>query len=216
MNDSVRLIVLNSTKLGEGSLVLHCLCRGSGRRGFIVNVRKGGSKAMYLPFSILDAEVVENRKSELWRLRNISPAWHLNGIRSNPDKNALTLFMSEVLWRAVQDGAAEDGLFEWCERSILTLDALDGDFANYHLRFLFEFASVLGFTPSFEGLAPFAGENLREVSELLSADLPSFLVYPLSGARRSAIAESLLRYLSAHLEIPLNIRSLAVLEELYH
>ena len=216
MNDSVRLIVLNSTKLGEGSLVLHCLCRGTGRRSFIVTVRKGGSRAMYLPFSVLDAEVVENRKSDLWRLRGVSSAWPLNGIRSNPDKNAMTLFMSEVLWRAVQDGAAEDGLFEWCERSILTLDALDGDFANYHLRFLFEFASVLGFTPSFEGLAPFAGENLREVSELLSADLPSFLVYPLSGARRSAIAESLLRYLSAHLEIPLNIRSLAVLEELYH
>ena len=37
----------------------------------------------------------------------------------------------------------------------------------------------------------------------------------LCGARRGAIAKSLLRYLSAHLEIPLNIRSLPVLEEIY-
>ena len=123
--------------------------------------------------------------------------------------------MSEVLWRAVQDGAAEEGLYDWCERSILTLDALEGNFANYHLRWLMELAGALGFSPSFEGLAPFAEENLREISDLLSLGLPEFLVYPLDGSRRSAIAGSLLRYLSAHLEIPLNIRSLAVLGELY-
>ena len=215
MNDSVRLIVLNSTKLGDSSLVLHTLCREMGRRSFIVGVRKGGSRALYLPFSILDAEVLENRKSDLWRLRGLSAVYPLNGIRSNYDKNAITLFMSEVLWRAVQDGASEEGLYDWCERSILTLDAMEGDFANFHLRWLMELADVMGFAPSFESLAPFAGEHLRQLSDLLSLGLPEFLVYPLDGARRSAIAGSLLRYLSAHLEIPLNIRSLAVLGELY-
>ena len=215
MNAAVRLIVLNSTKLGDSSLVLHTLCREMGRRSFIITVRKGGSRALYLPFSILDAEVIENRKSDLWRLRAVSAVHPLNGIRSSFDKNAITLFMSEVLWRAVQDGAAEDGLYDWCERSILTLDALEGNFANYHLRWLMELAGALGFSPSFEGLAPFAEENLHEISDLLSLGLPEFLVYPLDGSRRSAIAGSLLRYLSAHLEIPLNIRSLAVLGELY-
>jgi DNA repair protein RecO (recombination protein O) len=115
----------------------------------------------------------------------------------------------------LQDGAAEEDLFEWCKRSILTLDALDGDFQNYHLRWLMELISVLGFSPALEDIAPFAGENLREIKDLLSAPMPEFMVYPLNGKKRSAIADSLLRYLSAHLEIPLNIRSLAVLGELY-
>lgn len=215
MNSSVRLIILNSTKLGENSLVLHCLCREMGRRSFIVTVRKGGSRAMFLPLNVLDAEVIENRKSDLWRLKNISPVHPLNGIRSHFDKNAISLFMSEVLWRAVQDGAAEDGLYDWCEKSVLTLDALEGDFANYHLRFLMELAGALGFSPSFEGLAPFAEDNLKEIADLLSSSMPEFMVYPLNGTRRGAIAKSLLKYLSAHLEIPLNIRSLPVLEELY-
>ena len=215
MNDSERLIVLNSTKLGDNSLVLHCLCRRLGRRSFIVGIRKGGSRAMYLPFSVLDAEMLENRKSDLWRLKGVSAVYPLNGIRSSFDKNAICLFMSEVLWRAVQDGAAEEGLYDWCEHSILTLDAMTGDYANYHLRFLMELAGVLGFSPSFEDLAPFAGEHLRQISDLLAADLPSCLVYPLNGDTRSAISDALLRYLSAHLEIPLNIRSLAVLGELY-
>lgn len=215
MNSAVHLIVLNSTKLGDSSLVLHTLCREMGRRSFIVTVRKGGSRAMYLPFSVLDAEVLENRKSDLWRLRGVSAAYPLNGIRSNFSKNAITLFMSEVLWRGVQEGSAEDGLFDWCERSILTLDAMEGDFANYHIRWLMELAEVLGFSPSFESLAPFAGENLQVIGDLLSSSFEQFMVYPLNGAKRSAIAESLLRYLSVHLEIPLNIRSLAVLGELY-
>ena len=215
MNDSERLIVLNSTKLGDNSLVLHCLCRRLGRRSFIVTVRRGGSRALYLPFSVLDAEVMENRKSDLWRLRNVSAVYPLNGIRTSIDKNAITLFMSEVLWRTVQEGAAEEGLYDWCERNILTLDALEGDFANFHLRFLMELAGVMGFAPSFEGLAPFAGENLHEIEMLLHADFQTFMLAPLSGTRRSAIADTLLRYLSAHLEIPLNIRSLAVLSELY-
>lgn len=215
MNTTARLIVLNSTKLGDTSLVLHTLCREMGRRSFIVAVRKGGSKAMFLPFSILDAEVIENRKSDLWRLRGISSAHSLNGVRSNFSKNAITLFMSEVLYRAIRDGAAEEGLYDWCERSILTLDALDGDFANYHLRFLMELAGVLGFSPSFEDMAPFAGEHLQAISDLLSTGFEQFMLYPLSGTKRSAIAESLLRYLSVHLEVPLNIRSLTVLGELY-
>jgi len=215
MNSAVRLIVLNSTKLGDSSLVLHCLCREMGRRSFIVTVRKGGSRALYLPFSVLDAEVLENRKSDLWRLRGVSAVYPLGGVRSDFNKNAITLFMSEVLWRGVQEGSAEAGLFDWCERSILTLDALEGSFANYHLRWLMELAGALGFSPSFESLAPFAGENLQTIGDLLSAGFEEFMVYPLNGPRRSAIAEALLRYLSAHLEIPLNIRSLAVLGELY-
>jgi len=211
----MKLVVLNTTKLGDSSLVLHSLSREYGRRSFIIGLRKGGSRALYMPFSILDAQEIENRKSDLWRLKDVSASHPLNGIRSNPDKNAIVLFMSEVLWRALQDGSAEEGLFDWCERSILTLDAIEGDFQNYHLRWLMELISVLGFSPAVEDIAPFAGENLREIQELLSSPLPEFMVYPLNGKKRSAIADSLLRYLSAHLEIPLNIRSLAVLGELY-
>jgi len=215
MNYKDRLIILNSTKVGDNSLVLHCLGRESGRRSFIVSVRKGGSKAMFLPLSILDAEILENHKSDLWRLHGVSAVYPLNGIRSDFNKNALSMFMSEVLFRAVQEGLAEPDLFDWCEKSILMLDALESGYSNYHLRFLMELTVALGFSPRFEDIAPFAGENLREIEAMLSASFRDFMMMPLSGARRSAIAESLLRYLSSHLEVPLNIRSISILGELY-
>ena len=210
-----QLIILNTTKVGERSLVLHALSPDWGRRSFITSVPKGGGMALFQPLGILDAEVVENPKSDLWRVHGLSAKYPLVSLRTSASKNAITLFMSEVLYRTVREGAREEGLFEWCERSVLTLDALQGDFANYHLRFLLELAAALGFSPSWEDLAPFAGEHLANVRELLRADFGASLLVPLSGEVRNEIAELLLRYLSFHSESRIEARSLRVLRELF-
>ena len=72
----------------------------------------------------------------------------------------------------------------------------------------------MGFTPSVEDLAPFAEEHLRDMAGLLGP-YDEALLLPLTGKARGEIAGALLDYLSAHLEYRLNIRSLAVLGELF-
>ena len=215
MDHHTRLIILNTTKIGERSLVLHALSPDWGRRSFIASVPKGGGMALFQPLSVLDAEIKENPHSDLWRTHALSASHTLTGIRTSAAKNAMTLFMSEVLYRTVRDGAREEGLFEWCERSILTLDALQGDYANYHLRFLLEFSAALGFSPSLEDLMPFAGERLGELKALLQSDFGACMLIPLSGETRSEIAEILLRYLGYHTETRIEARSLRVLRELF-
>ena len=210
-----RLIILNTTKVGERSLVLHALSPDWGRRSFITAVPRGGGMALFQPLSVLDAEITENPRSELWRAHALSARHPLTGLRTDATKNAISLFISELLYRTVHDGAREEGLFEWCERSILTLDALQGDYANYHLRFLLEFAAALGFSPSVEDLMPFAGDHLRELRELVRSDFGSCMLVPLSGQARSEIAEILLRYLGYHTETRIELRSLRVLQELF-
>jgi len=64
-------------------------------------------------------------------------------------------------------------------------------------------------------LEPFAGECYSDLETLLNADFPSFMLTPLSGQRRSDIAERLLRYIGYHTETAVNVRSLAVLRELF-
>ena len=209
-----RIIVLGATRVGEKNLVVHALSPVFGRRSFIAGAGgKAGAMARWQPLSVLDAEVVENPKSDLWRLRNVSAAYPLVSLRTDVYKSAISMFMAEVLFRSVREGA-EPGLYDWCEKSVLTLDALSGSFANYHLRWLLELCSALGFTPSLEDLAPFAGEHLTDIRALMGPYGESLLV-PLDGLSRSAIADSLLEYLSAHLEYRLNIRSLPVLGELF-
>lgn len=215
MIHKLQLLILAVTKVGEKSLVLHTLSADWGRRSFIVSVGKGSGMAMFQPLNILDAELVENSKSDLWRLRSIQVVHPLAGIRGDIRKTSMTMFMSEVLFRTLRDGTNEDGLFDWCCRSILTLDALESDFTNYHLRWLLELAATLGFSPSAEALAPFAGERLSDVLSLLRKDFADCMMMPLSGTSRNELAQILLQYIGFHAEINLEIRSLAVLRELY-
>ena len=173
MKSKAELIILNHTKFGENSIVLHTLSSEYGRRGFLVKVSPRTAMALFLPLNILEAEVTENPKSSLWFARNFVSVNPLNGIRSNIHKNTMTLFMSEVLYRVVKDQTNEDGLADWLKGQILTLDALQSDFANFHL------------------------------------------LLPLTGVDRNAIAESILKYIEYHTESAVNVRSLAVLREIY-
>lgn len=208
-----RLIVLNTTPLGERSLVLHTISREWGRRSFIVSA--GKHQSLYLPLSILDAEAQENPKSDLWRLSGISAVYPLNGLRLGAFKNAIAMFMAEVLYRTVTDGSDEPGLFEWCESSILVLDALEGDFSNYHIHWLLQLCAAMGFSPSTADIAPFAGDALADLQRFLTLPLSECLLIPLTGSRRSQLADIIIRYLSSHLEANINIRSLSVFAELF-
>ena len=212
MVHATELIVLGLTRTGEKSLVIHTLNPIWGRRSFITGA---GAAAMCLPLSLLDAEVVENPKSDLWRARSLNSVSPLAGIRGDMRKNTMSLFMSEVLFRTLQEGTLEDGLYDWCRNSILTLDALECDFSNYHLRWLLDLAGALGFSPSLEDLAPFAGDQLATVRTLLGSDMAQSLLIPMNGEKRNAVAGLLLDYIGYHTESRLNIRSLQVLREIY-
>ena len=215
MKSKAELIVLNHTKFGENSIVLHTLSGAYGRRGFLVRVSPRTAMALFLPLNIIEAEVTENPKSDLWYARNFVCVSPLNGIRSNIHKNTMTLFMSEVLYRVVKDQTNEDGLADWLKKQILTLDALESDFANFHLLFLLGLCTALGFDPDTAGLAPFADKRLKQLETLLTKPFSEALLLPLSGADRNAIAESILKYIEYHTESAVNVRSLAVLREIY-
>ena len=57
MTEAIEFIVLATTKVGEGALVVHTLSKEYGRRGFIVRPGKKASAALFLPLNILEAEV---------------------------------------------------------------------------------------------------------------------------------------------------------------
>ena len=147
--------------------------------------------------------------------RNLTSRRALNGIRTNIYKNSMTMFMSEVLYRTVKDGAMEPGLFEWCERKILLLDAIESDFSNFHIHFLLEFTVALGFSPQAQDMIPFAGEHYQTVERFMTVSFAESMLIPLSGAVRNDIAEEILRYIEFHTESALNVNSLKVLRELF-
>jgi DNA repair protein RecO (recombination protein O) len=216
MTANIELIVLHTTKTGDNSIVAHTLSKEYGRRSFLIRgAGKKSTMAMLLPLSIIEADVVETTKSTLFTARNLSSRYPLLGIRNNLYKNSMTLFLSEVLYRTVKDGANEDGLYGWCVKNILLLDALDSDFSNFHIRFLLEFAVALGFSPESRDLAPFMGENFPIVEKFMKDSFADAMMIPLNGSVRNEIAEGILRYIEFHSDSAINVASLNVLRELF-
>ena len=210
------LIVLHTTKFGENSLVVHTLSKEYGRRGFLVRgVGKKSLMTLFQPLSILEAEITESSRSTLFSAKNLSLKHHLSGIRNSMFKNTMTMFMSEVIYRSVRDGANEEGLYEWCEKSILLLDGIESDFSNFHIRFLLEFSIALGFSPDPHGIMPFVERHYPIVERFLKEPFAESMLIPLSGEIRNEIAEDILRYIEFHTESALNINSLRVLREIF-
>ena len=157
---NTELIVLHTTKFGENSIVVHTLSKEYGRRSFLVRgVGKKSLMSLFLPLTFLEADIIETTKSTLYTAKNLVARHPLLGIRNNIYKNTITMFMSEVLFRVLKEGVYEQGLYEWCEKNILLLDAVESDFSNFHIRFLLEMTVALGFRPSLSDLQPFVGSS---------------------------------------------------------
>ena len=216
MTTNTELIVLHTTKFGENSIVLHTLSKEYGRRGFLVRgVGKRSMTSLFLPLTVLEADITESSKSKLFTARNLNAKYPLNGIRGNMFKNSMTLFMSEVLYRVVKEGGNEQGLYEWCEKSIQLLDSIESDFSNFHIRFLLELAIALGFSPEAQDLRPFTGDHYPIVERFIQGSFAESMLIPLSGQVRNEIAEEILRYIEHHTESSVNVNSLKVLRELF-
>ncbi len=207
-------IVLHTTKSGENSLVVHTLSREYGRRSFLVR-NPGKNSSLFLPLNVLEAEIVETGKSTLYTARGLSAKYPLLGIRNSMFKNSMTMFMSEVLYRVVKDGAMEPGLYEWAEKDILLLDAISSDFSNFHIRFLLELTVALGFSPESRDLSPFVGNHYPVVEKFMTVPFAESMLIPLNGLSRNEIAEEILRYIEYHTESAVNVNSLKVLRELF-
>lgn len=215
MTRNTELIVLHTTKFGENSLVVHTLSKDYGRRSFLVRGAGKMAMSLYLPLNILEADIVESSRSNLFTARNVAVRHPLMGIRNDIFKNSMTMFMSEVLYRVVKDGTYEEGLYEWCEKTILLLDAMQSDFSNYHIRFLLELTIALGFSPESRDLQPFVGDHYQVIEKFMQSPLAESMLIPLNGTIRNEIAEEVLRYIEFHTESTLNINSLRVLRELF-
>lgn len=215
MTRNTELIILHTTKFGENSLVVHTLSRDYGRRSFFI--RGAGRKPMslFLPLNILEADIVESPRTSLYTARNISARCPLNGIRGDVFKNTMSMFMSEVLFRVVKDGADEPGLYDWCSRNILLLDAIQTDFSNFHIRFLLELTVALGFGPESKDIGPFVGDHYPIVERFMKESFARSMLIPLNGVTRNEISEEILRYIEFHTESVVNVNSLKVLRELF-
>jgi DNA repair protein RecO (recombination protein O) len=150
-------IVLRTVKYGETSLVVTIFTELFGLQSYLVNgvrapLKKGSAKAnLFQPSAILDLVAYRNEFKNLQRLKEFRWAYLYQNILSDVRKNAVALFMIELLTKCLKQPEANAELFYFVEDALTHLDeANDAVTGNFPLFFALHLAVFFGFRISDE------------------------------------------------------------------
>jgi DNA repair protein RecO (recombination protein O) len=239
--NKLRGIVLHSIKYGDTSQIAYLYTDLCGRQTCMFKgVRGAGSRkkcSLIQPLFLLDVEAYPARRQGSMRLaKDFCASLPLQSLPFDLRKNALALFMGEVLYKLIREEEQNEPLFAFLWQHILMLDTLQHGVANFHLYFLAQLARHLGFMPGntrsdeypyfdmdnglFVPFAPSHGAFMDKptsalLGELLTCSCNSLQHLHLHRHQRSALLSLLLDYYCTHLGMANPIKSLAVLEEVF-
>ena len=148
-------IVLRTVKYGDTSLIVTIFTELFGLQSYIVNgvrtsTKKGSGKAnLFQPPAILDLVVYHNELKHLNRIKEFKWEYIYQHILSDVKKNAVALFMVELLTRCLKQPEANPDLFQFCEDCFIHLDeSSETVTANFPLFFALHLPVFFGIPPN--------------------------------------------------------------------
>ena len=145
-------IVLRTVKYGETSIIVLIFTEKLGIQSYLVNgvrtsTKKDSGKAnLFQPAAILDLVVYHNELKQLNRIKEFKWSYLYKNIFSDVPKNAVSLFMVELLTKCLKQPEVNEGLFNFCEDAFIHLDeSSPAVMANFSLYFALHLSSLLGF-----------------------------------------------------------------------
>lgn len=233
-------IVLHAIKYGESRMIVDMFTRSNGRLSFIVSLPKSHKskikKQFFQPLTLLEIETDVRPKVQLQKLADVRLALPFTSIPFEPDKLAISLFVAEFLYYALRSEQQNEPLYDYVTNSIQWLDSQESQFSNFHLVFLMRLSRFLGFYPNLDDYAPGDYFDLREsiflsqppvhrdflfpeeaekVQLMMRMDFPTMRLFRMSHQERNRLLEVSLTYYRLHLPDFPELKSIAVLQEIY-
>ena len=121
-------IVLRTVTYGETSLIVSIFTESFGIQSYLVNgvrtaARKGkGGANLFQPAALLDMEVYHQDRKSLQRIKEFHWNRQYEGLFSDITKNAVSLYMVELLTKCLRQPEENVPLFEFTEDALLALD----------------------------------------------------------------------------------------------
>ncbi|MDR0961293.1 MAG: DNA repair protein RecO [Mediterranea sp.] len=195
-------IVLRALKYNDTTQIVHLYTEHLGRISLKVPVTRSRKTAvksvLFQPLTILDMEISTRPHSTLHTIKEAKPGYPFVSIPYDPYKSAISLFLSEFLYRAVREEIENKALYAYLRHSIVWLDTCRQSFANYHLVFLMRLSRFLGLSPNLEEY------HLGDYFDLLNACFTSarplthsFFLMPEESSRLSMLMR--MNYETMHL-----------------
>lgn len=235
-----RGIVFRNQKFGETSVIVDVYTEEKGLQSYIVHgVRTAKARVHASLLQVMSlVELVSDSRDDkaLNHIREIKPAYVFHSIPFDLKKGAIGLFMVEMARKSIREVEENQAMFDFLYNAFMRLDQSEGSVANFHLHFLCELATFLGFQPdgearpetpwfdlqegSFVAHPPAHPNYLSEVlslqlSRLLSSDAAAATALSLQREERKALLRGLIDYYRLHIEHFPAINSLQVLETVF-
>ncbi|MBX2923003.1 MAG: DNA repair protein RecO [Chitinophagaceae bacterium] len=234
-------IVLRTVAYGETSVIVSVYTELYGLQSYLVNGVRSNKKShtkgnLFQPASIVDMEVYHNEFKNLQRIKEIR--WHYiyQQVLFDVHKNAVILFMTELLQKTIRQPEHNPNLYSFIEDAYIELDKANKKVvSNYPLFFLLHLTAFFGFnlrdnySPENQVLDLKEGNFVKEnpvhpyyidsakgfqVSQLLKAMHPSDLEHiSLNNNIKRQLTESLLLFYSLHIQEFGTLKSLPILQE---
>ena len=235
-------IVISTVKYGDSSLIARCYCKKLGLKSFmlkgILTSKKGGlKKSLFQPLNLINISTqIKNQSNQrLNFIREGSLKIHFKEIPLKIKKNAIALFISEVISRVIyEEGNPNIALYSFLENSIIRLEK-DEFSPVFHLKFLTLLSDQLGFSPNLMSMEKeffdmesgcfcensdsryaVGGETIIVFKKLLNLNFDDLVQIKISNRLRIKVLDFLIDYFNIHLPRFGNIKSIAVLHEIFH
>lgn len=154
MYEKLRGIVLNTIRYSDKHNIVHIYTDGRGLMSFAVPQGKTHAarmrNALLMPLSLIDLEAGLRAGRDLATLREVHRNYPLATLFSDPMKNAIALFISELLAHVIQEPEGNVYLFSYIEQSVQLLEQMPDQIANFHICFLYHLGAYLGIQPNVE------------------------------------------------------------------
>ena len=238
MRVTTKAIVLSALKYGDTSLIVKIFTASDGIKSYLLRgvlaSKKGKLKTAYFQ-PLMQLEIVAKHKNK-GTLESISEAkvnYYYQTLHTEITKNAMTLFLAEMLSNSILEEEANKDLFSFLEAALQWLDN-HNKISNFHLYFLIVLTKYLGFYPDTSDIAaPYfdlaegvfldvitlnpmlLGENLRCFKVFLGTNFDTFHTVKINKENRQQLLQSLILYFELHLQGFRKPKSLAILNEVF-
>ena len=233
-------IVLHAFKYGETRMIIDMYTRACGRLSFAIQMPKTArgklKKQLFQPLTLLSIETDVRPRLQLQKLSSAAISVPLSSLQTHVAKLSITLFLAEFLYHALKGEQQNEPLFDYVMSSLQWLDGADGPVANFHLVFLMRLARFLGFCPNLDDYSAGCYFDLRasmfckeppvhrdilmpqeaeKVQLMMRMDYATMHLFRMTRHDRQRLLDIALAYYRIHLPVFPELRSLAVLQELW-
>jgi DNA repair protein RecO (recombination protein O) len=238
MLHKTRGIVFKTTDYSESSVVVQIFTEKFGLQSYLVNgVKKPKAKIsrnMLQPLHLVDMVVYHKPAGNIQRIAELKTSPVLLTIPYDIIKSCLTMFLNEVLYKAVKQQTPDEAIFGFIFNAVEWLDNATHGRANLPLVFLLRLPRYLGFYPNRAGagnatyfdmrngvfshyrpdsLSYLSPPHTKNFQALLQSGFGNIQDIKLSNDERRYLINKMLEYYAMHIEGFGYIRSHEVLEE---